>query len=148
APHGIELCFVAGNDPLMDRVADLCFERLHEPFGVERLDDWDKLDSNSTHLVALDGETLVGYARLIAEDDWGRIRQVVVRPGWERRGIASAIVAELVRRSAADGRPQVFLNARLTATRLYEKLGFVRVGDEFETGRTHVAHVRMERVAG
>jgi hypothetical protein len=33
-PEGITLRCVAGDDPLMREVADLCYETLHRPFDV------------------------------------------------------------------------------------------------------------------
>jgi N-acetylglutamate synthase-like GNAT family acetyltransferase len=146
-PEGIELRYIAGDDPLIAPVEDLCYRTLHEPFGVSRQDDWNEMDPASRHLVALDGANVVGYGRLIDEDRWGHIRQVVVEPGYRRRGIATALVSELVATAGRTGMRRLYLNSRLPAVGMYEHAGFRVVSKEpFPMPRTYVPHVRMERV--
>ena len=141
----VRLQRIAGNDPLISQVNDLCYATLHEPFGVTRSDDWGHMDPGSTHLVAMDGEAVVGYARLIEQDGWGQIRQVAVYPAYRRRGIAGALMSELVEEARRAGIVRLFLNSRLPAVGLYEKVGFRVVSDKpFPSPRTYLPHVRME----
>jgi GNAT superfamily N-acetyltransferase len=142
---GIELRYVAGDDPLMAQVVDLCYETLHRPFGVARDDDWNNLDPGSSHLVALADGRVVGYGRLLVEGDWGHLRQVAVHEEWRGRGIGSWIVHALVELAREKGLPHAYLNARLTAVSLYERRGFSVVSPEpFPMPRTFLPHVRME----
>jgi hypothetical protein len=129
----------------MEQVADLCYETLHRPFGVARDDDWDNLDPFSRHLVALDGERVVGYGRLIQESDWAHLRQVVVDEAYRGRGIGGALVNELVDEASRRRLRRAYLNARLPAVQLYRRAGFSVVGEQFAMARTYVQHVRMER---
>lgn len=147
-PDGVTIRIVDGSDPVMRPVADLCYETLHRPFGVERNDSWNETDPASTHFVAFDGETLVGYVRLIDEQGGGHVRQVAVVPSHRRRGIAHDLVTAAIARADALHLPFAFLNARRNAVALYERLGFHVTGDPFRMGRTYLMHVRMERVAG
>jgi ribosomal protein S18 acetylase RimI-like enzyme len=142
---GIELRFIAGDDPLMREVLDLCYETLHRPFDVSRNDDWGNGDPDSSHLVAIDGGLVVGYGRLLAEGDWGHVRQLAVYPEYRERGIGTAIVARLVALAREKHLPRVYLNARLNAVGLYERAGFRVVSPEpFPMPRTFLPHVRME----
>jgi len=143
---GITVRIVDGTDPVLRGVADLCYETLHRPFGVSRNDVWNETDPASTHLVALDGDCLVGYVRLIVEGGGGHVRQVVVDPRYRRRGIAAALVTCALGRARELGLPFAFLNARSNAVSLYERLGFRVVGGAFRMGRTYLKHVRMEAV--
>jgi len=143
---GIVIRIVEGTDPVMRGVADLCYETLHRPFGVSRNDYWNETDPASTHLVALDGERLVGYVRLIVEGGGGHVRQAIVDRAYRRRGIAAALVACVLARARELGLPFAFLNARANAVRIYERLGFRVVGGPFRMGRTYLKHVRMEAV--
>jgi ribosomal protein S18 acetylase RimI-like enzyme len=146
APDGITLSYVAGDDPLMREVADLCYETLHRPFDVSRNDDWGNADPCSWHLVALSDGLVVGYARLLAEGDWGHVRQVAVYPEYRGRGIGTALVSHLLELAREQGLPRVYLNARLAAVGLYERAGFAVVSREpFPMPRTFLPHVRMER---
>jgi len=141
---GIVIRRVAGTDPMMRQVADLCYEVLHRPFGVERNDAWNETDPASTHFVALDGEYLVGYVRLLAENGGGHVRQVVVACSHRRRGVASDLVRVAIERARELGLAFAFLNARENAVGLYRRMGFRVAEGPFRMGRTYLSHVRME----
>jgi N-acetylglutamate synthase-like GNAT family acetyltransferase len=144
-PPDVDLRWGPGSDPLMRQVADLCFETLHAPFGVTRCDDWNELDPHSSHVVALSGDRVVGYARLIVEGDWGHIRQVAVTPPMCGLGIGSALVAAALEAARSRGLPHAYLNARLGAVGLYQRAGFRTVSHApFPMPRTYLPHVRME----
>jgi ribosomal protein S18 acetylase RimI-like enzyme len=143
-PDAIRIAWVPPNDPVMPQVRDLCYETLHRPFGVTRQAGWNEADPSSAHLVAMDGERLVGYARLIVDGPVGQVRQVVVAPDHQRRGIATDLVACVVWRARESGLSLAFLNARERAVGTYERLGFHVVGGPFRMGRTFLPHVRME----
>jgi ribosomal protein S18 acetylase RimI-like enzyme len=141
----ISLRIVDGEDPIMRQVAGLCYEALHRPFGVVRCDSWNETDPDSTHLVALDGEHLAGYARLLREGATGHIRQVSVDPAYRRRGIGAQLVGALLDQLRSEGFGTVYLNARLPAVPIYRRLGFRVTGNEFRMPRTWLPHVRMEQ---
>lgn len=133
--------------PLLTAAIDLRFRVLHEPFGVERDDDWNDQDRASTHVVATVEDDVIGYARLIAEEGGktGQIRQVAVAPEWERRGVGTALIQGAIDEAGRLGMADVWLNARLTAVPFYEKLGFKVTSGVFRTPRTYLPHVRMDR---
>jgi ribosomal protein S18 acetylase RimI-like enzyme len=141
---GIAIVRVGPADPLLLEVRDLCYETLHRPFGVTRNDAWNEADPHSTHLVAMDGEVLAGYVRLIAEDGRGHVRQVVVSPAYRGRRVASDLVSCSIARARELGLPAVYLNARARAVGLYERQGFRVVSAPFRMGRTYLPHVQME----
>lgn len=143
-PDGVIMRVVAGTDPLMRQVADLCYETLHRPFGVSRNDGWNETDPLSTHIVVVDGERLVGYVRLVVDGRGGHVRQVAVASAYRCRGIASALVGAAVARARELGLGSAFLNARERAVRIYERAGFRVTGGPFRMGRTYLKHVRME----
>lgn len=143
---GIVIGMVDGTDPVLRGVADLCYETLHRPFGVSRNDAWNETDPASTHVVALDGDRLAGYVRLIVERGGGHVRQVTVEPAYRRRGIASDLVAAALERAREIDLPFAFLNARENAVGMYRRLGFRVVEGPFRMGRTYLKHVRMELV--
>jgi ribosomal protein S18 acetylase RimI-like enzyme len=137
--------------PLLAKAADLRFRVLYAPFGVQR-DGWvdDPEEPGFRHLLALAGERLVGYGRLIVALDGAtaQIRQVCVEPAWQRRGIGSALVRACVDQARAEGVALVWLNARTTALALYERAGFAATGHEFISPATGIPHRRMELPLG
>jgi ribosomal protein S18 acetylase RimI-like enzyme len=141
---GIVLKEVDGTDPVLLHVRDLCYETLHLPFGVTRNDAWNETDPRSTHIVAMDGDALAGYVRLILEDGGGHVRQVTVARAYRGRGIASDLVTRAVAIARDMGLSFAFLNARARAVGLYARIGFRVTEGPFRMGRTYLPHVRME----
>ena len=80
---------------------------------------------------ANDREEIVGAAGVRNIVGTGEITNVMVLPGYRRRGIAERMVRELIVRGKALGAEEFTLEVRAgndTAIRLYERLGFVSEG--------------------
>ena len=85
----------------------------------------------SCWLVAMEGETLVGYVgsqSVLGESD---MMNIAVHPEHRRKGVAEALVTTLVAELSARGNHCLSLEVRVSnapAIALYEKLGFCQVG--------------------
>lgn len=137
--------FIESSDSRMRDVRSMRFRTLFEPYGVSSGDGWDDLPPETRHLIALSGIYVVGCACMIPEGEWAHIRQVVVEAGYRRRGIATALIRELLGVASEEGLRRAYLAARLDAITLYDRLGFARAGPVFHTPLTNLPHVRMER---
>ena len=85
----------------------------------------------SVWLVALEGEQVVGYVGSQTVIDESDMMNIAVHPGFRRRGIAEALVAELEAALRQRGSRALTLEVRdsnAPAITLYEKLGFAQVG--------------------
>ena len=85
----------------------------------------------SVWLVALEGEQVVGYVGSQTVIDESDMMNIAVHPGFRRRGIAEALVAELEAALRQRGSRALTLEVRdsnAPAIALYEKLGFSQVG--------------------
>lgn len=74
---------------------------------------------------------LLGYVGMMTVLDEGYISNVAVAPPWRRRGIASALLEELLRRARQREMAFVTLEVRESneaAINLYRNFGFVPVG--------------------
>ena len=82
-------------------------------------------------LVAMEGDTLVGYVgsqSVLGESD---MMNIAVHPEYRRKGIAEALVLALVDGLSGRGNHSLMLEVRVSndpAIALYEKLGFHQVG--------------------
>ena len=97
-------------------------------------------DQEMQRIVALEGDTIVGSALLLApsEDAYKgfgvrvttpEIRLVAVEPSARGRGIARALMDECLRRARASGATEIGLHtarAMKAAIRMYEGMGFQR----------------------
>jgi mycothiol synthase len=97
------------------------------PVGDQVLRELGRDDTR--HLLALDGDTVVGYLNLTPE-----MAEVVVHPDFRRRGIGT----ELIRAGLAEGGPQtrIWAHGDLPAARaLAEQLGLVSVRELLQMRR-------------
>lgn len=65
------------------------------------------------------------------QGDW-RLRGMAVEPAMQGRGLGGRIVQVGLHRIRESGGQRLWCNARVSAQRFYEKLGFIAEGDEFE----------------
>lgn len=82
-------------------------------------------------IVAEAAHTIVGYSVLWCVLDQAELGNVAVTAAWRGRGVGELLVGEMIRRAAARGIREVFLEVRpsnTVARRLYERFGFVHVG--------------------
>jgi len=140
----VELKFITPQDPLFAQVERLRWDVLIEPFELTGEVTWDDDDPHSSHLAAVAGDRVLGYARLIEQGDVAQIRHVAVLPEERSAGLGTVLMAALVADARRRGLMQVWLNSRMPAVRFYERLGFRRVGETFYTPVVHLEHVRME----
>jgi GNAT superfamily N-acetyltransferase len=96
-------------------------------------------DTTSARIIAVEQHVIVGSALLlppVAEPPIGRVAQpypeirlVAVAPKARRRGVATAVLNECIRRTRAEGYGAIGLHSTqymADAIRIYERMGFVR----------------------
>lgn len=97
--------------------------------GVPEELEWDGLDDEATHLLAVDmvGQT-IATARMLAD---GHIGRVAVQKPWRGQGIGKRLMVRLIDLAREQGFRRVFLDAQVEAIAFYRKLGFIPVGEIF-----------------
>jgi ribosomal-protein-alanine N-acetyltransferase len=117
----------AANTGQMAELKKICFS---DPWSEKSIAS--ELDSRlSLWLVAMDGETVVGYVgsqSVLGETD---MMNIAVSPNYRRQGIAEKLVVELIEKLREKGNHSLMLEVRSSndpAQKLYEKLGFEQVG--------------------
>jgi len=114
-----------------------------EEQGVSAADEVDGLDDQAIHLLALDGDTPVGTARLLLKGETGKIGRVCLLASSRGTGLGAALIrAALDELRRQPGVTSAYLGSQTHATGFYEKLGFVVEGEEFlDAGIPH-RHMR------
>lgn len=124
-------------------LADQFFQAYHASFRDRpgfpgySAEEWiaDRIDDENAKfewsLLALSGRSPVGFVNAGAEHPGGYIVQIGVVPDHRRRGLASSLMVETMRRMQTDGETAVQLCVNLNnpgAKQAYVQLGFVTVG--------------------
>jgi len=137
--RGFEIRRVRDRDELREAV------RLrHDVFvveqGVPEREELDGRDHQGLHLVAVDGEELLGTCRIVMVGATAQFSRLAVRAAARRRGIATALLTAADAETRAAGGRRIVLHAQTYACPLYENLGYRAHGRAFwEAGIEHVA---------
>ncbi len=105
----------------------LCFS---DPWSVDSVSS-ELNNPLSLWVVAVDGDTVVGYVGSQSVMGWADMMNLAVAPAYRQQGIAQMLVQELICRLKKNQVTQLTLEVRdtnLPAIQLYEKLGFTQVG--------------------
>ena len=111
----------------LENLEKLCFSM---PWTREQLES-QLPDAQHVFLVAVDGESVLGYVGMMFVLDEGYISNVAGSPEARRCGIGDALIAELLLRAEEKALSFVTLEVRESneaAIRLYQKHGFQKVG--------------------
>jgi predicted GNAT family N-acyltransferase len=114
-----------------------------EEQGVSEADEVDGLDPSAIHLLASDGDTPVGTARLLLKGAAGKIGRVCVVQAARGTGLGAALIqAALAELRRHPGVTSAYLGSQAHATGFYEKLGFAVEGDAFNDAGIPHRHMR------
>ncbi|MFC1707827.1 GNAT family N-acetyltransferase [Planctomycetota bacterium] len=129
---------------------DLRYRVLRAPLGYSRNQVPFPFEKESLHLVALDGDRVVGCVIFhpTADGMTGRLYQMAIDPAQQRRGLGRRLVLHLEEELRRRGLEEVTLHSRQYAVGFYERLGYRCFGEPFtEVGIPH-RHMRRSLVAG
>lgn len=136
------LCF----DELDTRTAYALWRLRQQVFVVEQQSPYPDLDGrdlepSTRHVLAADGDELVGCLRVLDDGTHARIGRVVVAAAARGRGLARELMDSAM---AEIGNREIRLDAQTGLSDWYARYGFEVGGPEFvEDG---VAHLPMRRV--
>ncbi|MGB3338266.1 MAG: GNAT family N-acetyltransferase [Devosia sp.] len=101
---------------------------------VPEAEENDADDLTATHFVAIIGGEVVGTLRLIDKPEHVKIGRVAVHHAFRGRGVAKQMIAAAMEHARDQGRDRFYLTAQSDKLGMYEKLGFVAFGPEFQDG--------------
>lgn len=114
----------------VEAVAELEKMCFHDPWSVKSISS-ELTNPLSCWIVAMDGETLVGYVGSQSVLGWADMMNLAVRPDYRRQHIAENLVSTLINQLQKNQVTCLTLEVRVSnmpAIGLYEKMGFSAVG--------------------
>ena len=104
------------------------------PPEIER----DDADDSALHVVAVDGDELLGTGRLVDAGEHARLGRIAVADSAQGRGIGRLVVSELEQQASRLGLSVVRLHAQEQVVGFYERLGYATQGaPDVEAGIRH-----------
>jgi predicted GNAT family N-acyltransferase len=114
-----------------------------EEQGISGQLEFDGLDGEAIHTVAVDGGKVIGTARVrFPADNQAKIERMAVAKSARRKGIGGGMVSFLIAECRARQMRQVALHAQHNVVPFYRSYGFEEVGEPFrEAG---IKHIKMQ----
>jgi predicted GNAT family N-acyltransferase len=108
--------------------------------GVPLEEEIDEHDPDATHFVAIHEGEVAGTLRVVFLPEHAKIGRVAVRHECRGLGIARHMMTAAMEYCRTLGVNRFFLTAQVDKLGLYEKLGFVSLGEQFlDAGIPHLA---------
>ena len=110
-----------------------------EEQGVPEHRELDGRDDTAIHFLALDGDRVVGAARLREYDaSRAKVERVAVLPSERGRGLGRDLMDAVEAHAAEEGYVEMLLHAQVPVVEFYEALDYDVTSDPFEdAGITH-----------
>jgi len=99
--------------------------------GISKADEFDGRDDEAVHLIAFDGATPVGTARLFLSDGIGKIGRVAVLKSHRGTGQGQALIHAAMSELKKMGAHTAKLGAQTHAMGFYQAMGFTAFGAEY-----------------
>lgn len=119
----------------VERALEIRRQVFIEGQGVPEDRELDGRDDEATHLLARDGGTAVGTARLRAYADnppTAKVERVAVLEARRGEGWGARLMDTVERQAREQGYERVLLHAQVPVVEFYERLGYAVRGAEFE----------------
>ena len=117
---------------------------LRKPLGLSFTKEELEREKNNLHIVAYEDERMLGCCMLLEEDPQTvRLRQMAVMNDLQGKGIGKALMQFAENLARDRGYKRITMHARKNATGFYEKMGYKRVGKEFD--EITIPHYVMEK---
>jgi ribosomal protein S18 acetylase RimI-like enzyme len=112
-------------------------------------------NSGSAMLLAINGETLIGYAHVIFKADAtgsAFLNRIYVEQSWKGKAVGSALLTGAIGKAQELGADRIRLTVyerNTGAVAFYEKAGFYMIGTEvFAVGEVNQTDIVMEKLFG
>ncbi|MBW9114921.1 GNAT family N-acetyltransferase [Rhizobium cauense] len=130
--------------PVFSTLCNEAFKLRRAVFVVEQNvpgdEEFDAFDLAAHHVVAITDGEVSGTLRVIHDEHHVKIGRVAVGEAWRGRGVASAMLTFAMNEHRSARQNRFYLTAQSDKVALYERFGFVAIGDEFpDGGMPHLA---------
>lgn len=129
---------------LVMQIRNAVFENEQGAIIEEEIDKYDGL-SSTTYLLIFDGNEPCATGRIAVTENGVKIGRIAVTKSQRGKGTGKLLVSLLCERAKQNGAEKIFVDSQLHAIPFYEKLGFVKTGEEniIDRGIEHSPMVKL-----
>lgn len=132
--------------PTEDELKEMFFLRwknLSKPFNRKKGKKREKGEENSIFAIAIEKDKIIGSATLTIESSSAEISWVNVDKNNQKNNIGRRLMLFLHDIANKNGVKKIWISSRDSAEQFYNKLGYSKVGDYFDSPPTGI-HIKME----
>jgi ribosomal protein S18 acetylase RimI-like enzyme len=130
--------------PEYQQMVDLRDEILRKPLGLHFTPEELEKEKDNLLMGAYEDDQMLGCCMLVEDDPQTvRLRQMAVINDLQGKGIGSALLSFAENLARDRGYRRITMHARKNAIGFYEKLGYKKIGEEFE--EITIPHYVMEK---
>jgi len=128
------------NDKELEAAFAIRREVFVEEQGISESEEWDGRDMDALHVVAKDGQRVVGTARvLFLTENQAKVERMAILKPFRHKGVGHGIVSFLDQMLQGKKITQIVLHAQYQVIDFYRSCGFEETGSPFwEAGIKHV----------
>lgn len=127
-----------------EQMVKLRDEILRKPLGLHFSKDELEKEKINLHIAAYEDDRMLGCCMLVEEDPQTvRLRQMAVMNDLQGKGIGKALMQFAENLARDRGYKRITMHARRNALGFYEKMGYKKIGKEFE--EITIPHFVMEK---
>jgi GNAT superfamily N-acetyltransferase len=127
-----------------EQMVKLRDEILRKPLGLTFTQEELESERNNLLIAAYEDDEMLGCCMLVEEEPQTvRLRQMAVPDAYQGKGIGRALMNFAENLARDRGYKRITMHARKNASGFYEKMGYKRLGDEFE--EITIPHIVMEK---
>ncbi|MGZ5286104.1 MAG: GNAT family N-acetyltransferase [Flavisolibacter sp.] len=130
--------------PEYEQIIRLRNDILRKPLGMNLDKQELEKEKNNLHIAAYEDDQMLGCCMLVEEGPQTvRLRQMAVINDLQGKGIGRALMQFAENLARDRGYRRITMHARKNALGFYEKMGYRKIGDEFE--EITIPHYVMEK---
>lgn len=127
-----------------EQMIRLRYEILRKPLGLSFSKDELEKEKSNLHIAAYEDDQMLGCCMLVEEEPGTvRLRQMAVLNDLQGKGIGKALMQFAENLARDRGYKKITMHARKNAIGFYEKMGYKKIGSEFE--EITIPHYVMEK---
>lgn len=142
-----EYIFIENSGDLYEQSVELRYDEFYKNFNRPKESIFDNVEEEGIRVVAVRDNKVIGHIRAFIDKNYvAEITHVVVHHNYRGMDIGKNMMNKMIEKLKEHNVKSAELDSRIYAIKFYEKLGFNIISEVFISKKSHLPHVRMEKI--